>query len=172
LPAPLTSTSFKITHNFCDLVIACGGQPSKLEARRNVVVAAVTAKDRKLPRAVARSEVEKILGSSDSPDVSSKELKRIGAALRPTSGWQQAKLVGRGLLSGDAVTAFDSLDADLSALGIFIVTVGELERFHPQIPSDNKAAWLRTVLEDELYTSSVVAREYVAAMVNSIAARQ
>jgi hypothetical protein len=159
-------------YNFRDLVISCGGQPSTLQARRNVVVAAVTAKDRKLRRATAKSEIEAVLDASDSPDVSAKELRRIGAVLKATSGWREAKLVGRGLLSGDAVTAFDSLDADLRALGIFVVVVGELERFHPQIPSDNKAAWLRRVLEDELYAGSVAAREYVAAMVSSIAARQ
>jgi hypothetical protein len=51
------------------------------------------------------------------------------------------------------------------------VEVGELERFHRDIPSDNKAAWLRAVLERELYLKSD-AKTFVASIATYISASQ
>jgi hypothetical protein len=95
-----------------------------------------------------------------------------GLRLRSSSGWREAKLLGRGLLSGQAVTSFDHLNSDLRRIGIFVVERGELERFHPEISSSNKAAWLRAVLERKLYEKSVDAASYVTAMAENILERQ
>lgn len=75
-------------------------------------------------------------------------------------------------MSGQAVTSFIRLDAALRELGIFMVEQGELERFHPEVPSANKAVWLRTVLEGEKFRDSDGARKLVSAVMGSIVDRQ
>jgi AAA domain, putative AbiEii toxin, Type IV TA system len=157
---------------FDDLVTACAGDPTSFQAWRNDVISMVHAKAQTVRRASAEAEILRVLHARTTPELSSGELSQISNALRSSSGWREAKLLGRGLLSGQAVTSFDHLNSDLRRIGIFVVERGELERFHPEISSSNKAAWLRAVLERKLYEKSVDAASYVTAMAENILERQ
>jgi ABC-type cobalamin/Fe3+-siderophores transport system ATPase subunit len=156
---------------FNALVEACGGDPIGLAPRRNDVLSAVRNNARKVRRAVAEVEINQILKAKTTDELSSSELKRISEALKTSSGWSEAKLYGRTLFSGQALASFVTLCAELRKLGIFIVEVGELECFHRDIPANNKAIWLRTVLEQKLQQSSD-ARTFVTAVASSILQRQ
>lgn len=60
----------------------------------------------------------------------------------------------------------------LRELGIFVVPCGELERFHPGVSGENKAEWLRTVLETGRYENSAAARDFVLAAAEFISRHQ
>jgi hypothetical protein len=154
--------------NFAALLSACGGDPDTLAPRRNDIVSAVNSRARKVRRGSAKVEVNQILDSKNTDELSAGDVSRLARALKGSSGWQDAKLYGRGLLSGQALTSFDVLNDELRKLGIFIVEVGELERFHREVPPSNKAVWLRTVLEQDLYLQSNEARTYVTALISYI----
>jgi hypothetical protein len=60
----------------------------------------------------------------------------------------------------------------LRSIGIFIVVGGELERFHPEQSSDNKAEWLREVLENSKHLQAVDARDFLKAITTNVLSRQ
>jgi hypothetical protein len=146
---------------FVELIRACGGNSEVVGAQRNVVADAVKSQGSPIKRSLAQVQVSGVFESSTATDLTTNEAKRIKEAVTPRSGWREFKRSGTSLLSGQAVTAFTEMDKYLRSVGIFIVFVGELERFHPEIPSANKAAWLREVLESEKYSNSATARNLV-----------
>ncbi len=85
----------------------------------------------------------------------------IRSLITPSSGWKLFKSQGKALLMGEAAAAYASLDSALKSIGIFLVPVGELECFHRDVPSKDKAAWLRQVLESRAYEESAEATAYV-----------
>ncbi|MCO5989939.1 ATP-binding protein [Actinoallomurus spadix] len=155
--------------DFNALVDSCGGDVEALTPRRNDVLSAVRNHARKVRRAVAESEINMVLKAGSASELSSKELREISKSLRVSSGWREAKLYGRSLFSGQALISFDILCEELRKIGIFVVEVGELERFHRDVSADNKAVWLRTVLERNLPRSSD-AKDFVAAIALKILA--
>ncbi|MEV4056229.1 hypothetical protein AB0J55_33925 [Amycolatopsis sp. NPDC049688] len=125
---------------------------------------------RKVDRVAAKALVEAQFARSKAATLSSGEIAKIKEAVSPVSGWREFKKYGTHHLSGDAVTAFEQLDRGLRELGIFVVPCGELERFHPDVSGDNKAEWLRTVLETG--RTSAAAADFVRAAAEFIAAHQ
>lgn len=158
-------------HEFNAVVSACGGEPSSFRAWRNQIVSAIEVRNVGLRRDIARDDLARILSERTTDEVSPGELQRLRAVLKPRSGWGEAKLAGCNLLSGEARSSFDVLDASLRNIGIFIVRIGELERFHQEV-AGNKADWLRTVLEGRLYQQTPEAREFVADIAANIVSRQ
>ena len=58
----------------------------------------------------------------------------IQELLKQTSPWAMVKKHGKSLIpNGQAQTAFARLDATLRGLGVFVVPVGEVENFCPEI---------------------------------------
>jgi len=165
-----------VLHNdweFKDIVEACGGNPEDYMALRNNVVSEISSRDAKLDRTKTEHELTQLLNSKKSGDLSSAEVNKLTAVLKPKSGWKEFKRAGHHLLSGDVRASFDDLNAKLRQLGIFIVEIGELERFHPNVSGgDNKADWLRIVLEQRLYEKSDEASKFVTAIASNILGRQ
>ena len=65
---------------------------------------------------------------------SSEVLKRITAVAKKTTGWQKLKAGGRAVLpAGQCTNAFDTMTEELAQQGIFLVPVGELERWFPTV---------------------------------------
>jgi len=157
---------------FNDVIRACGGDMAAFRSFRNDIVASITARDTKLRRATAKADVIRIFDERASDEVSAKEMRRIGEALKPRTGWREAKLVGKNMLSGQARSSFDTLNARLHELGVFIVEMGELERFHPDVQQGNKAEWLHIVLEKKLYAQSPNAAKLMQLVASGILARQ
>jgi hypothetical protein len=157
---------------FTDLVSACGGDPTVLAPRRNDIVSAIQAKAVPVDRLVARTKIDQALDGRNTAHLSSGEVSKIKEAVSARSGWKEAKQQGRGCLSGQAVTSFDTLNTELRKLGIFLVDKGELERFHPEVPADNKAEWLRQVLEHKKYAEATDAATFVKDIASAILDQQ
>lgn len=68
-------------------------------------------------------------------------------------------------LSGtEAYNAILSLIAYSQSFGMFILEVGELESFHPQVSRSNKSKWISDVLEREKYAKLGAQMELIAAI--------
>jgi hypothetical protein len=159
-------------NEFERLVSAAGGDAKLLEGMRNTVVSAIDAKSSKLSKTAAKAEVEKIFDSLKTEEITTAAAAKVNSAMKKSSSWREFKMSGRLYLSGGALQSFDSLVVALSALGIFLVTVGELERFHPDVPAGNKAEWLRTVLAEKRYENAPEANALLAAVLTFISSNQ
>jgi hypothetical protein len=169
------AVDFDILQNkadFDNLVTSCGGNPADFQGFRNTVVSDIIGKGQRVARSTTRAAIVAVLDAGRGVNLESSEISKISSAIKAPSGWQESKRSGRQMLSGQAITAFDSMNMGLCSVGIFIVPVGELERFHPEIGSANKAKWLREVLEGEVYKESEEAQKYVGALARSILEQQ
>ncbi len=139
---------------FHKLIDTVGADRSLLEPLRNTVVSAVNNKSSVLSRVAVKAEIDEILARSGATELSPGDARKIQEAVAQRSGWKDLKTAGKTLLSGDAATAFASLQEHLEAFGVFILEQGELERLHPEVPQNNKANWLREVIEQQKYVES------------------
>ncbi|MET8043287.1 AAA family ATPase [Micromonospora sp. NPDC005215] len=155
-------------HDFKGLVTACGGDPDALERDRKVVISAIQARTEKVDKVVAKVKIEEVFGGRRDAFLTSGDINQIKGLLTARSGWRLFKIAADTILRGEAAAAYQSLDANLRKLGIFLVPVGELEGFHKSIPSDNKAFWLREVLRTLAYKEAPKATEFVRAMANFV----
>jgi hypothetical protein len=154
------------------LVSACGGDVATLAPLRNDIASVIDTKATRVERLVAKTKIDSVISARSTDYLNGSEITKVQDAVRTRSGWREAKKQGRSLLSGQAVTSFDRLNAALRTLGIFVTEKGELERFHPEVPADNKAEWLRKVLEQKLFASSADAQGFIKDIAASILARQ
>ncbi len=98
------------------------------------------------------------------PDAAAREIERI---LGKTSAWSRIKNAGLSLIgSGEPAAAARRLLETLSGRGIFVVALGELERFCPSI-GVHGPAWVNAVLEKDLATDPELqaARDFAKAIV-------
>lgn len=147
---------------FKSLFEAMGGVFDSISASYNVLTSSIRNHRVQPNREVARREVLKALDGADDEFLSNDEMKLVVTAVRAESGWSQIKRKGVGAIdSGDPLAAFESILSAGKAVGLFLLAVGELERFHPDI-GGNKQTWLRTVLERELFATSTESRTLVA----------
>jgi hypothetical protein len=116
--------------------------------------------------------VKDIVDAHAEPTLSPPEVQEIRALLKSRSGWELAKKNGIGALpGGNAVDAFNAVLTAAKSVGLFILPIGELERFHPEV-GGNKQAWLRQVFEERLYSESPEAEKLLSEVVAFIAQRQ
>lgn len=155
-------------NEFFNLLDAHGGERAAVEKLRNSIVSSINTKNRRIRRASARAEIMRILDSNKLEELTTNEVNKIKEEVSGSSGWKEAKRLGSGCLTGGTLQEFDSLNAQLRQLGIFIVPVGELEMFHRSTPSGDKASWLRDVLEGQLYKESTPAHEFMRAVINTV----
>ncbi|HSC21203.1 MAG TPA: AAA family ATPase [Solirubrobacterales bacterium] len=100
------------------------------------------------PIEAVRADLNEILDEADGPRLARQESQRIRAATRLSDGWQQAKRGGLAVLpQGDTATAGTRLLATLKRWSIFIVPVGELERWEPDI-ENHGPRWVSSVLQN------------------------
>jgi len=136
---------------FRDLFEAMGGMFAAIEASYNTLESSVKNQKIDPERSVVREAINAILDGSDAKNFTKDELTKLTELLRSESGWKQVKRKGAGAIdTGDPTAAFKSIVAACVAIGLFLVEVGELERFHQDV-SGNKQEWLRKVLEQELF---------------------
>ena len=158
-------------NDFAKLVTACGGDPTALRARRNDVTSAINSRSIRAERVVVRAKIKELLSARTTPELSTDEIRGIKAVVSTRSGWGETKRHG-GRLSGQALTSFQQLCVSLRELGILLVEGGALESFHPEVSVDNKAEWLRQVLEQKKFLESPGAHAFVKAVAASIWSRQ
>ncbi|GAB7041221.1 hypothetical protein JCM9533A_50710 [Catenuloplanes niger JCM 9533] len=147
--------------DFTALVEACGGNSKSMQKNRSVVLAAIKSRMKYADKDFARFKITEILNNVDGDRIMPAQAAEIRSLITPSSGWKLFKSQGKALLMGEAAAAYASLDSALKSIGIFLVPVGELECFHRDVPSKDKAAWLRQVLESRAYEESAEATAYV-----------
>jgi hypothetical protein len=111
-----------------------------------------------------RQQVLDIIGSPKAgQQLTTQQNERIAALLKSVNGWKQFKRSGLNSLSGTRSYAATRRLLDyLTSLGVFLVPVGELECWVPEVPSGNKSNWLTKVFEDgDFQRPSDGLREYV-----------
>jgi len=153
---------------FNQLITECGGDPADFARDRAVVNSAVQERSERPDKEIVKFKVNAIIEARKDRHLTTADTNKIKEALEAPSGWKLFKQAGPALLSGDTAVAYNSLDARLRTLGIFLVPVGELERFHREIPGKNKAEWLRTVLESKEYMRAPEATQLVSDIANWI----
>ncbi len=90
----------------------------------------------------------------DSSTIDDKAAEKLRKIIKGESGWDRVKQGGIAMVpAGTARGAADRLVNRLREIGILIVTVGELERFVPQV-GGHGPRWVASVLEKELHKNS------------------
>lgn len=142
---------------FKALFEAMGGDFEVCAARYNVLESSVRNNLTRPSRADARRKSLEIIDSSDSEHLSRHEFDEIVKSMKVVSGWQMVKRRGEGAIDGgDPTVAFRAIVEAARHVGLYILTNGELERFHTEVPG-NKQEWLREVLEKQLFRNSPAA---------------
>lgn len=136
---------------FNAIVLAHGGSVEALSGRRNDVVGYADSLSHGAVRSEALTAIGPILSAAGPRELTPDESRQVAMAARPSSGWRELKRAGRSLMRGGVLASFDSLVADLSQIGMFILASGELESLHPEVSARNKSDWLGQVLESEAF---------------------
>ena len=94
--------------------------------------------------------VKNILGSPKATEVlTTDQAQKIAELAKAGNGWVTLKRGGVSALSGtNAYSAVISLIEYAAKIGLFLVPVGELEGWVPQVPSGNKKTWFNTVFNE------------------------
>jgi hypothetical protein len=113
--------------------------------------------------AYVKEETNKLLDAVTTPTLSRDDEAKLRVLLRSSSAWDAAKRGGvSSLPQGDVSNAGERLITSLKTVGLFIVRVGELERWVPEI-GGHGPAWVTGVLEHGKHTdkSNSAPREFV-----------
>jgi hypothetical protein len=96
---------------------------------------------------VVREELSAVLDHADGPTLTRDAAKQIRAITRVDDAWRRAKQGGESIVAqGEPSSRLQTVMASLSELGIFVVPVGELERWMPEI-ADHGPQWVSAALE-------------------------
>jgi AAA domain, putative AbiEii toxin, Type IV TA system len=135
------------------LVTLAGGDWSALRPDYNVVASAVKHTEQRPSLAFVKSELDRLIGSVESLGNLAAIEAPVRELFKSQGGWRGLKLGGAHALPGGNVTeAWQRLSGELTTLGIYLVPVGELERWIPQVPGHGPA-WLTSVLNQRLHRS-------------------
>jgi hypothetical protein len=145
------------------LVEAAGGDWSVIEQQWNSVRKAIDAIKTQLSTTDVKRDIDAILNGVTNPVFPKDSKKKIEEILKQTSAWALAKKSGKAFIpSGTPTQEYNKLAAELRRLGVFIVEVGELERFYPAA-GGHGPAWVNEVLTKDLIRDPDLqgAREFV-----------
>jgi hypothetical protein len=93
------------------------------------------------------------------------EINQVKEAVRLRSGWKAMKRAGIAFLQGAEYNAASNVLAYLETVGIFVVPVGELERWYPEIEAAHGEGYVTAVLEDgRLAEMSSPLRTFIASI--------
>jgi hypothetical protein len=147
-----------------------GGDWSKVETNWSVVKAALDSESKSPPIGWVQGELDKTLKDVETSALQKEDADKIRRIVKLESGWDKVKRGGRAEVpQGDASARIEKLLASLRDLGLFIVEVGELERFAPTVPGHGPA-WVSAVHEQGLHANGSLteARTFVQAVVASL----
>lgn len=138
------------------ILSSCGGNWDDVSADYRIVSSQITASK----KPIERETLEKQLALSESPTLSSDEIRQIRAILNQPNPWALVKKYGeRGIPSGDATLAFQRIKEEFARRCIFLVPVGELEGFIKAV-GGHGPEWVNNVLDkypdldDEAYSEA------------------
>lgn len=159
-------------HTLKQTVDALGGDWETIQQNWRTVKQSIEQKGQPLRIDHVRQEIDRVLSGEEGQTVHLSEngAERIKEVLRAGSAWREAKRSGKSFVpGGQARQALDQLLADLRRIGLFVVDVGELERFVPSV-GNHGWKWLAEVLEKDLRADSLLreAREFVGQLLDSL----
>ncbi len=129
-----------------DIVEAANGDWSALRPKWKAVKDAIESKKPDLTSAEVKAQIGKILeGVTDAgfPESAKTEINRI---FKKSTPWANAKETGKAFVpSGDPSKIYDELMIGLKQQGVFVVEVGELEKFYRK-EGNHGPAWVNAVL--------------------------
>ena len=153
-------------HPLDKLVAAAGGDWAALRSQWNSVKTAIDGIKPQLSASDVRRDIEAILANVTAPVFPKEAKKRIEDVLRQTSPWALAKKSGKAFVpSGTPTQEYERLVAALREIGLFVVEVGELERFYPAA-GGHGPTWVNEVLTKDLANDSGlrIARDFVTTL--------
>jgi len=131
-----------------------GGDWSSIREPVQKIQKAINAKKPEIPKSDALKEIEKVFAAESGTSLTDKMIRAVKATLKKASAWSEAKRSGKTFIpSGEATTAYFKLVADLKAVGLYVLDVGELESFCKSI-GGHGPDWVVQVLEKDLLQDS------------------
>lgn len=145
---------FDVLRNAADvktIVTSLGGDYTRYEKDLQLVANALTSDEKTLRKLALRDELNQMIDSFPNEVIDRKESEALRAVIKAESGWDKAKRSGiQAVPQGNAYEACERLLIGLQAVGLFVVPVGELERFAPGVPGHGPS-WISAVLEQKLH---------------------
>jgi len=121
-----------------------------MRSKWNSVKVAIDAIRPQLSTQDVRKDVDAVFTGIETPLFPKEAKTKIENILKKTSAWALAKNSGKSLVpSGTPMQEYHELITTLRALGIFIVEVGELERFCPSV-GGHGPTWVNEVMAKDL----------------------
>ena len=131
----------------CELVTLLGGDWDDFATDWHVVKTSIESAGSSPSLTVVREGISEVLDGAAGPSLSRDDAKRIRGITRIDDAWRRAKQGGAAIVpQGDAAQRAQILLEALRNLGIFVVPVGELERWAPDV-ADHGPAWVSSALE-------------------------
>lgn len=149
-----------------DLAGAASGEWATLRSHWNSVKTAIDGIRPQLSTDGVKKDIAAVLNGVEAQVFPKDASAKIKDILRQTSAWALAKKSGKSFVpSGTPTQEYQILVASLRDLGIFIIEVGELERFCPSI-GGHGPAWVNKVMARDLANDPELAdaRSFVKAL--------
>ena len=126
-------------------------EPTGFESKLNILSSGVQDLGQQVRKSDLQEAVDDVFDSVSSEIVSTSELKKFQKIFKKESGWAFLKVAGlAGLPGGDVSAAGKELVDLFKSMGLFVVPVGELERFAPYVPGHGPA-WVNGALDKDLH---------------------
>ena len=152
------------------IVQGLGGNWSAVQSDWTVVKAALDSSVRAPSKGYVEEQLGKVMAAVETATLREEDAAKIRRLVRPDSGWDRAKRGGTAEVpQGDPSARVEQLLATLRGIGLFVVEVGELERFAPAVPGHGPG-WVSGVHERGLHAdgSLTEARSFIEAIVASL----
>lgn len=132
---------------FKGIVEAFGVEWTSIQKDYNTVVSNLHSPKEEIKRNDAKTNINRVLDGSTNKVLSKGEIKSIREAIATISKWDNIKKAGcASLPAGNATVSFKKMDGILRTVGIYMVSVGELECFVKEV-GGHGPEWVHTVLE-------------------------
>ena len=133
--------------SFKSVVYAMGLDWTCIEHNYRIVFKAINNKKKNPDRQTFKENIVNLLEKNTDSYVSEVEIKQIKSFLKSNSSWNEVKENGKiAIPNGDASERYEQIDLILKTNGIFLVPVGELERFIKSV-GGHGPNWVNNVIE-------------------------
>jgi predicted ATPase len=133
---------------FTEIIDALCINLENIEPDLNIIDSYVKSQRPQLDKDEVIKEISKIITAIPLSETvfPKKAAEDIGKIVRKSSAWSKVKETGKNYFNGDSYNAFERISELCRQNGLFIVPVGELERFYKPL-SDHGPKWINVLLE-------------------------
>ncbi len=144
------------------LLEALGGTWTDCDKDWTILASAMTVQGKAPSTEHVREVFSKYLEGVVTPRLERRDEERLRQIVRTQTGWEIAKQGGLAAVpGGEVMAAAQRLLSKLAECGLFVVPVGELERFVPEVPGKGPA-WVNEVHARRLHeVPTLAARQFV-----------